>query len=87
MRPRRYDKAGFLVPTALEIEEGEAFRDYRLHPKSRILREEWEALSWRIYTEQGPPATTRCASCCTVRYGRPCPVPCAVCGSTERRYE
>jgi len=93
VRPRptrfqRYDKTGYLVPTALEIEEGEAHKAMCEMPRSRLLLKEWEELTWRLYEEQGPPCTTRCAECHVVAYGRHLEsMGCGYCCSRAGRYK
>lgn len=82
-RPFETDATGYAVPTALEIEEAQSHVLMCQNRKSKILEEEWTALNWRLYLEEGPPATTRCEGCHVVRFGRPRTVPCAVCGSQE----
>lgn len=78
---RLCDTERLLLPTALEIEEGQAAKAFVQNPSVENAAR-FQALNRKLW-QIGVPPTTRCPWCYTLRYGRPLTAPCAVCGTTR----
>lgn len=82
-RPWKVGSDGYALPTDLEIEEGKAFKAFKLagSDEKSETGEAWKLLHIRLFQEEGTPSVCRCPWCYTLRFGRPITIPCAVCGT------
>jgi len=79
---RRPNAEGKYEPTPLEIEEGQAYKQFTINPNAEN-KDRWERLYWRVWAEQGSISITRCPWCYTVRFGQHFQDPCLVCGTVR----
>lgn len=82
-RLRSFDSAGLDLPTALEIEEGQAWKTAHDAPNDEEAYTRAVYLYFRLWREEGGPCTSRCSACGVRRYGRTRQQPCGHCGKVE----
>lgn len=83
-RPFSVAADGYPEPTELEIAEGLAHKMAFTNRASKMLMKEWSEIHFECMDTEGMLATTRCAECHVVLFGRPSTVGCGQCGCKER---
>lgn len=85
MKRRGFELAsdGKPAPTALEIEEGEAWQAWQDNPTEERFNA-WRALHWKTLYKQGNISTSRCEFCGVTLAGREAADGCGYCGHRKR---